>query len=73
MINGISETQTAYTGYFNNELIKKIESGKIPSWKEEKIMEKYFERENEKIQQVYDAQGKLVENNDSGRHLNFFA
>jgi hypothetical protein len=46
MIDGISETQVADTGFYNNDLNKSSESGKIPLWKEG-ITKKGFEKEIE--------------------------
>jgi hypothetical protein len=70
-MNGISETQIAYTGYFNEELIKGLKSGKISCWNEEEIIKKKFDKERQRIQPTYNSNGKLIEYDDSGRHLDF--
>jgi YD repeat-containing protein len=72
MIDELSPTLASYSGYFNNEINKNSEIGKIPSWKEREKIKRVFEREGQRIQSVYNCEGRLVENNDSGRHLDFF-
>jgi hypothetical protein len=73
MINGISETQAVFSGYFGDEANKRLESGKVPDWKERDIMKKRFEEMTRRVQPTYDCYGKIIEYSDFGRHLDFIA
>ncbi len=73
MINGISETGAVFTGYLNDYFSKSLEEGKIPLAKEERKLKIKFEEERKRVQSVYDSEGKLIEYDDSGRHLDFMA
>ena len=73
MINGISETCVIFTGYLQDYFLKNLESGKIPLAKEERKLKIKFEEERKKVQPIYNSEGKLIEYNNSGRHLDFIA
>lgn len=52
-----------FSGYFD--------SGKIPGYKEERKIKIKFEEDRKKVQQIYNSQGKIIEYNYLGRHLDF--
>ena len=73
MINGIFETCAIFTGYLHDYFLKSLETGKIPLAKEERKFKIKFEEERKKVQPIYNSEGKLIEYNNSGRHLDFIA
>jgi len=72
MIKGISETSIIFTGYWYDFFSKYFDSGKIPSYKEERKIKLKFEEERKKVQPIYNSHGKLIEHNYLGRNLDIF-
>ncbi len=71
MIEGVNSTSAAFTGYFNDYFSRSLNSGKVPEYKEERKLKIKFEEDRKKIQPIYNSQGKLIDYDDSGRHLDF--
>lgn len=61
------------TGYFQNNIRKNHEQGKVAPNTMEAIFQSRMEDEKKKIQPIYNSRGKLVEYDNSGRRLNILA
>lgn len=57
----------AWTGYFDEPVKKSFNAGEEKD-KNESI-KKRFEKKTEKIQPIYNAEGKIIEYNNSGKYL----
>jgi hypothetical protein len=73
MINGISETRAVFIGLLDDYFSRGLRLRKTPIWNEEEIMKRKFEEERTRVQPIYSSEGKLIEYDDSGRHLDFMA
>ncbi|VVB83331.1 Uncharacterised protein [uncultured archaeon] len=69
MIEGILPTYALFTGQLHDSFSKYFDSGKIPLYKEERKIKIKFEEDRKKVQPIYNAQGKIIEYNYLGRHL----
>jgi len=60
-------TLVAWTGYFDEPLKKSLNAGEEKD--KDELIKKRFEKKMEKIQPIYNAEGKIIEYENSGRHL----
>jgi hypothetical protein len=68
-----SVTAVQYSGYFQKDILKSLEQGKVAPEAEEDRIQKRLEEERKRVQPIYNSQGKLIEYDNSGRHLNIKA
>lgn len=71
MIDSVTAVQ--YTGYFHSEIRKSLEQGKVTPETQETIFQKKLEEDRKRIQPIYNSKGKIIEYDNSGRHLNVMA
>ena len=64
-----SVTAVQYTGYFQSEIKKSLEQGKVNPVTEEIRVQRRLEEERKRVQPVYNVKGKLIEYSENGRHL----
>jgi hypothetical protein len=67
MIDSVTAVQ--YSGYFQKQVRQSLGQGKVTPATEEAIFQKRLEEERKRIQPIYNSKGKLVEYEQSGRHL----
>jgi hypothetical protein len=60
-INGINETNSLYSGYFQSQIRKMYEAGKVNPDNEEIRVQKKLEEERKKVWPVESFKGKLVD------------
>ncbi len=68
-----SITAVQYTGYFQENIRKNLEQGKIAPETQEAIFQKKLEEDRKRIHPIYNSKGKIIEYDNSGRHLNVMA
>lgn len=73
MIMEISPTIALFTGYFYQQIKQTLDAGKISELHLENKVKKNFENGRKVIQGIYSSSGKLIEYENSGRHLDRFA
>jgi len=64
-----SVTAAQFTGYFQSEIKKILEQGKVAKISEEIRVQRRLEEERKRVQPVYNVKGKLIEYSENGRHL----
>ncbi len=67
------ETISSNTGYFHSFLKKADDMGKETPESQRCRLEKKFKEEREKVLPIYNAKGKLIEHNKTGRYVDIRA
>ena len=65
----IASIMAPKTGVLHTLIRKSLDAGKETPESEEERIKKTFEEERKKVAPVYNSQGKLIEYEESGRHL----
>ena len=72
-MNEIIITTIQGTGYFQNNIRKTHEQGRVAPEVQEAIFQSRLEDEKKRVQPTYNSRGRLVEYDNSGRRLNISA
>lgn len=63
------ETISGWTGYFNNFIKKSLDAGKETPESKNRRFKRIIEEEKRKVLPIYNTNGKIIEYDNSGRHL----
>lgn len=62
-------TEIQYSGYFQNNVRKLQEAGKVAEVSEEARVSKILEEDRKKVQPIYESRGKIIRHYEVGKRI----